>query len=291
MSTTVTIPVRATVADAYQLLKCVAQIEKGPPGRVLLDATDTERFGPMGVALLAMAAVRRRSQGQPPIEIEWPEVDIAREYLQEVGFVRVLEAPPTEEVTPAFGTLEIAHLIGTHGPHFFPPEVSRLVRERVPGNPEDSAYLVQFCLTELLQNVLDHSGSSLGYIVHARWYAADQNVRLAVVDGGIGIPAALRKHQIAGTHKLNDQDVIKAAVTQQGLTSRKGERLGGLGLKLIREYVTKRAGSVTVVSHTGKVTFRSSGDRRVKVPFYRGTAVEVDFRPFSNIPDQSEGIF
>jgi hypothetical protein len=92
--------------------------------------------------------------------------------------------------------------------------------------------------------------------------------------------------------RSSDVDVVIAAVTQEGLTSGRGRR--GLGLKLIRDVVTDRDGSLTVLSHTAKVSFMSGGlikkARRSPVSF-RGTAIEIDFRPHKDVPLPVEQVF
>jgi len=287
----VEVPVRATVNETYQVLEAVAEIERAPPGPVTLDASRCERFGPVGIALLAMACAARLERGEAAVELIAPENDGARGYLEEVRFAQFLESRPrgyasTQEGTPAMRLLTMSGLA-----YSYPKEVAELITERVPGATEDASYPIQFCLNELLQNVFEHAFSKPGCITHARWYAAKKNVRLAVVDAGIGIPAALRRGKVEGMHKRSDADVIVAAVTQEGLTSRKGGRKGGLGLKLIRDFVLPRAGVLTVISHGAKVTFKGNSVRKVKSPYYRGTAVEIDFRPYQEMASSEGGIF
>lgn len=167
----------------------------------------------------------------------------------------------------------------TGSAYTYPKEVAELVASRVEGVTEDASYIVELFLKELLQNVFEHAESSVGCIAHARWYVRDGNVRLAVVDAGIGIPSALRRRRVQGMQRLVDADVIAAAVTQEKLSSRLGGRPGGLGLKHVREFVVQRQGSVTVISQGAKVTFGSKGIKKVKSLYFGGTAVEIDVRP------------
>jgi K+-sensing histidine kinase KdpD len=174
-------------------------------------------------------------------------------------------------------------------------QIADLLAERVPGTTETASHLIELCLKELLQNVFEHAPQSPGIrvpcFVHSRWYRREQNVRLAVVDGGIGIPAALRRRQVRGLQRAEDADVVVAAVTQEGLGSGRGRR--GLGLKLIRDIVTAREGTLTVISHTAKVKFTKRGTMKGrKLPvFVRGTAVEIDFRPGKQVSAAVDGVF
>jgi two-component sensor histidine kinase len=174
-------------------------------------------------------------------------------------------------------------------------QIADLLAERVPEMPEATSHLIGLCLKELLQNVFEHApempGGPVLCFVHSRWYLRERNVRLAVVDGGIGIPAALRRGKVRGLQRASDTDVVIAAVAEQGLSSGRGRR--GLGLKLIRDIVTARDGALTVISGTAKVKFKTRGrimrGRKLQQNF-RGTAIEIDFRPGKQVPLSSEPV-
>lgn len=276
----VVLPVRATVDDSYQLIKCCTQLESGKD--VILDASRCERFGPLGVALAAASLARRRQSGLPVVKFVAPRDPGARTFLREVGFERALRG--TAERADSRNTLELRQL------HALDPtyidEVSGLLAERVPGFPERVRFLIDLCLKELLQNVFEWARSPIGCFVQTRWHARDRNLRLALVDGGIGIPASLRSHKIQNLQRERDEEIIVAAVMRKGLSARRG-RPGGLGLKTIREIATDRLGKLTVVSQGAKVTFRSDGPRPARTLQWRGTAIEIDFRPDVVVKDNS----
>src|SRR6185503_6090513 len=144
------------------------------------------------------------------------------------------------------------------------------------------------CLNELLQNVFEWSDSPIGCTVLTRWYHKTRSVLITVVDLGIGIPAALRRRQIRELHRVSDAKVIEAAVTQPQLTSRLNQR-GGLGLKTIREVVCDTlGGSLTVASHTAKLSWRGRKARKRRIPGFRGTAIEIDFRPATPVENPND---
>lgn len=276
---TIIVPSRATVEESYDILGVCRQIEGRAAARVL-DATRTERLGPMGVALLALAITRRRARGLGDLSLRVPRTRGAAQFLREVGFNRFLTAERAND-NPAGGTLSMRHLFQLTPA--YTEEIGKLVAQRVPGTPEELGYLIEFCLNELLQNVFEHANSREGCFVVTRWYARSENVCIAVVDGGVGIPAALRRKSIAGLHKRSDQDVVIAAVTRKGITSREGAKQGGLGLKLLREAVTERGGKLFALSSTARVVFTPTAARARKSPVFRGTAIELDFRPLATV--------
>jgi hypothetical protein len=263
------VPARATIADSYQLIGRCSEMEQ-EQGPVILDASKTKMFGPFGIALLAASCALRRITDRETVLV-LPNDPEPRDFVEEVSFDGFIRGE-----SPRAGTLAVRQMRALDA--VFTDNVADILVRGVPGINEDNVYPIQLCLNELLQNVFEWSGSPIGCTVLTRWYRQTRSVRLAVVDRGVGIPAALRRHQIQDLHRLDDADVIEAAVTRPLLTSR-ANKVGGLGLKTIREVVCGRGGRLTIVSLGAKVVW--SGDRlsKYKSPPLRGTAIEIDIRP------------
>jgi hypothetical protein len=279
------VPVRVTVGDSYSTIRACSELEAAPDGAVL-DATATTRFEPVVAAMLAATAADRRAAGMST-HLAMPLDEGSARFVAEVQMDRVVEG----RVTDAHGTLEMRQLLALDPS--YTAGVSDLLSAGVPGMDEVSAYPVQLCLNELLQNVFEWAGSKMGCIVLTRWFHQTRSVRLAVVDRGVGIPARLRALRIQGLHRASDAQVIVAAVTRPKLTSRVG-RAGGLGLKTIHETVTQRGGRLTIISLGAKVAWH--GSRQVvskTTQFFRGTAIEIDFRPTAPVanPDEYVSVF
>jgi len=289
---TIVLPTRATADESTLLTKCCEVIAKDPD-LTEIDASEVEWWGPLGVAMLGCAIERRRNGGFSSPPLVEPREASAQKFFSEVGLADHMtevarSAPP--------GTLRLRHMKNFEP--LYVREIADFIASRVSGTSEEVSHLIQLCLTELLQNVFEHAYSGapasrpVGAFIQCRWFVEQQNVRIAVVDGGMGIPAALRVSSFRGNDRfgnlhgrLKDTELIQAAVTQEGLTSRVGPREGGWGLKHLHRIVTSRArGRMVVVSHSGKVDFRmgSKGEKvsAKKIPtFFNGTAIEMDFRP------------
>ncbi len=235
----------------------------------------------MGVCLLAASIAERRVAGHST-QLVPPQDEEAAHFLKEIQFDRFAAGRPTS----ASSTITIRQLSALDPT--YTTEAARVICEGVPGMDEASAYPVQLCLNELLQNVFEWSGSSIGCVVLTRWFHRTRSVRLAVVDRGVGIPARLRGLRIAGLHREPDANVIDAAVTRPHLTSRVG-RAGGLGLKTIHEVVTGRGGRLTVMSHNARLAWVGSKSVSTsRIPGFRGTAIEIDFRPDRPVENPNE---
>ncbi len=273
---TLLFPARATVEESYEIVDLCRHIETDRQARVL-DASRCERFGPMGTALLAMALERRRIEGLTDLSFVQPTREECREFLAEIGFERFFLPKESRPKPTAGGTLQMRQLHGLDP--LYTESVAELLLHNVQGTSEEASFLVQLCLNELLQNVFEHAESQVGAFVHSRWYRHDGNVRVTVADAGIGIPAALRRRYVRDLQRESDDKVLIAAVTELGLTSRQAGRPGGRGLKHLHSLVTERGGRMSVISQQAWVVFTSKRPVKRRAPFFRGTAIEIDFRP------------
>lgn len=273
------VPIGVTLSDSYSTIQVCDKLESAPDG-VVLDATRTAKFEPIGAAIIAASVAERRASGLST-RFRLPVDEEARHLIREIQLDRLIEGRSTD----ANGSLTIRQLSALDPS--YTASVAELL-EAVPGMDEATAYPVQLCLNELLQNVFEWANSRIGCIVLTRWFQKARNVRIAVVDRGVGIPARLRSLRIAGLHRAKDAEVIIAAVTHPKLTSRVG-RAGGLGLKTIHETVTQRGGRLTVISLGGKVAWNAKVQTISRaVQFFRGTAIEIDFRPDRPVKSQHE---
>lgn len=265
----VELPSRATITESYQLIETCASLEQEPQA-VQLDCGPTTRFGPFGVALIAACIAVRQIEGRAT-ELKLPNDRRAKEFASEIGLARFASGQRT-----GIGTLEVRQMRTLDA--IYTEAVTSMLLRGVPGMTEENSYVIQLCLNELLQNVFEWAESPIGCTVLARWYLRTRSVRLAVVDRGIGIPAALRRKQVQDLHKATDADVIEAAFTRPRLTSREN-RVGGLGLKTIHEKVNERGGRLTVVSHSAKLTWTGGKLMRARSVPMKGTGIEIDIRP------------
>src|SRR5262249_40274695 len=90
---------------------------------------------------------------------------------------------------------------------------------------------IRLSTQELLTNVFDHSNSAIGCLVCAQFTPKSKAIRLSVADLGIGILAAL-KSVSKYAHLRTCHDAITLAV-EEGVSSRKGDKPAGLGLRHI----------------------------------------------------------
>lgn len=139
-----------------------------------------------------------------------------------------------------------------------------------------------------MTNVRDHAHSPVGCFVLVRWYKEKENVRIAIADAGDTIPGALRTMPCYAVH--SDRELLRGAVMTEGVTSRR-QRRGGYGLKNIRGIATERNGGLIVVSGQAKLEVRGGRESLRDVTGFKGTAIEIDFRPAIDVEISGEDVF
>lgn len=271
----IALPSRVTVDEPRQLCAPVQAIRRAD--RLRLDARCCERFEPAGVTAVAAALVDRTLSRLPPASIVPPRDPEVHHYLEEVGFydffgpVDNIRARTCRSETQALKArcLTVRNLQ-------YVEDVATLLVQRVGGVAEDAAHSVQLCLTELLDNVIEHARSPVGAVMHARWYRYAGNVRISVADLGVGIPESLRR--VPDYSNQADVDLVRRVVEVGGMTSRLN-RSGGLGLKHLSELASIRQGRMLVLSGKARVRVGADGTSSHGIPGFPGTLVEIDIRP------------
>lgn len=144
----------------------------------------------------------------------------------------------------------------------------------ISGVPITGLAEFQTCMSELFNNINDHSAFDVGS-VYAQWYPQRKNLQIVVADFGQGIPTTVRRVE----PQLSDNEAIIRAF-DEGFSSQSTPRNRGQGLYYLRQNVLwNLGGELTVRSREGAVTFRKSGNSLTVVPynaqgFCPGTMIE-----------------
>jgi hypothetical protein len=132
-------------------------------------------------------------------------------------------------------------------------------------------------LWELFHNVFDHSQSPLGAFCSCEYLPVGNMLRFVVADYGKGIPANVRKY--LGREDIDSLIGLLVAF-ERGFTTRErsvgGKNLGGVGLKLLREFVVKYNCRMDVFSESAiaRILPNESAVKYEKIPFnFLGTMV------------------
>jgi anti-sigma regulatory factor (Ser/Thr protein kinase)/anti-anti-sigma regulatory factor len=141
-----------------------------------------------------------------------------------------------------------------------------------------SLYGFQVCVSEIFNNIKDHTHLDIGSIFVQQFPNLDR-VNISVADFGRGIPDAVRASKPA----LNDAQAIVQAV-EGGFTTKSTPRNRGAGLDyLLQTVVAGNGGNVTIFSLSGHVLFypRGTGIGAQAYPsrgFCPGTTIDISLR-------------
>ncbi len=143
---------------------------------------------------------------------------------------------------------------------------------------EDLRDYLRYLFTEMMNNVIDHSQSSVGGFAMAQYFPQKERIQFVVADRGVGF-----LHNVQLKEDIdNEGEAIKKAL-QKGFTATQAtmygsERNAGFGLYAMREILKLTGGKFVIVSND--TVFRSDGlhehIKKLSIP-YKGVLVAFDF--------------
>lgn len=194
----------------------------------------------------------------------------------------------TSAVRPTTQPLVVIHHEDSHGWIGFTllPWLSQC-----SGVPVSQMAELKTCLSELFNNIADHTDSGLGSIF-AQWYPSERNLEVCLADFGQGIPATVGR-VVDG---LSDSEAISCAF-EDGFSSQSLPTNRGAGLHfLLQNVVENMSGTLRCLSASGGLTVNKVGNLVRKVPYNvrgycPGTMIEMRFRTDLLYQPDEEGDF
>ncbi len=126
---------------------------------------------------------------------------------------------------------------------------------------------------EVFSNSVIHSRTKLGIFSCGQYFPRRHRLDFSVADLGIGIRKNVKK--IAGLDLVAEEAIVWA--TQGRNTTKRGNIPGGLGLKLLGEFINRNGGQLQIVSDAGywKLEQGHTSSARLGYPF-PGTVVNLE---------------
>lgn len=128
---------------------------------------------------------------------------------------------------------------------------------------------------EIFSNATFHSGTELGIFSCGQYHPKNHLLKFSVTDLGIGIRENIKKVR---RFDFTPERAIQWA-TQDGNTTRMGSVSGGLGLKLLRDFIDLNGGSIQIISDAG---YWERKERHTNVARLRrsfpGTVVSIEIK-------------
>lgn len=128
-------------------------------------------------------------------------------------------------------------------------------------------------ILEIFANSAGHSETKLGIFACGQFFPMQGRLDFCVADAGIGFRRKIRKE--LGLAMNSDKAILWAL--EEGNTTRKGAVPGGLGLKLLREFISLNGGRIQIVSDRGFWELDARGEtvKRMDLTF-PGTVVNLE---------------
>ncbi len=148
-----------------------------------------------------------------------------------------------------------------------------LGRAEIPRMSQGLARKFRESVFEIFSNAVIHSQTQYGIFCCGQYFPKRHRIVLCISDLGIGIKTNIRKTLDLD---LPDDKAIEWATTDRNTTKR-GTIPGGLGLKLLKEFIAMNKGSIQIVSEKGYWGFLEGHVRQAVFNHrFPGTVVTID---------------
>ena len=128
-------------------------------------------------------------------------------------------------------------------------------------------------LLEIFQNAAIHSQSEPGVFTCGQFYPQKHRLDFTIADAGVGIRENVRRY--TRDAKMNSCTAIQWALVEGHTT--KTEQPGGLGLKLLKEFICMNNGKLQIVSRYGYYEFSANGELINEMDHdFPGTCVNIE---------------
>lgn len=248
---------------------------------VRIDLTDCQFLGPM--AVVALCALRRAAIRQKRVvEILLPNLERLNAYCRYSGLLAEFGLGASPDASHPENVTRPVHRFSMNIPLAEIEAITVLAKQKMHLSEAGESDL-KLTLSEVTQNVLDHSVSAIGGIMSARAYSKKREVRFAVADLGVGFRGALTN---AGISVESDCDALRQVFIEKR-SSRSQLHNMGQGLQHLHHIVRLTGGRLVVYSRGAYLEYRKK-DKFISadVPF-PGTIVFVRLPIRDDDADQS----
>lgn len=265
-------PHQATVSYIDTLLKAVRQVLDVTEGHVTIDLSETSEVS--AILICFLCALRDLSLGKKNIiTLLLPRNKRAAAAIRST---QELFKSPDSPARIAERMCQVRKISGNNNAAL--EEILDLLKEAIPMT-EDARSSLLVVLTELLTNVIDHSGEKFCYVCAGSW-GKSKDIHVTILDLGVGIPQKIRT-RYPGYEK--DVDVMRVLM-EKGLTTRVMLE-GGRGYRLIQDILRENKGRLYVFSGRAKIAFKyDKGEYQYRKAHrtFTGTCVDIQFRPMGS---------
>ncbi len=230
--------------DARDMLALVRKLEPIHEDRTdrrwQLRCGSVNYLGPWAVSVIAAAFLRGRQLGQRPrivLPTEPPPLQAFCVFSGMQQMFRKGAAPNPEHPECETVPIEVFESASWDRSN----RIIALLRRHTDLD-EEREEQIRTCVQEIIQNIVDHAASPIGGVMCARYMAASKEVRVAIVDRGVGIAASLRER----FPEIRTSELALRLVIEGGYSSLSRPNNMGQGINLLFDLVASAGGRIAI---------------------------------------------
>jgi anti-sigma regulatory factor (Ser/Thr protein kinase) len=245
--------------------------------RVLFDFSRLKFADPTAITVLSNLIEFLRKKGAKIEYLNYQLPSDGNKYLDDCGFFKKYLG---EQVFPNSAlrqsTLPLQLITHAKSLEWMEHKLTPWIENKV-GRTGESFAEIKSCLSEVFNNIRDHSGENVGS-VFAQYYPKTKTVMLSISDFGKGIPTNVRK----AFPEFSDEKAISKAM-EQGFTTKSTPVNQGIGLYYLSKNVVQiNGGEIWINSLSGAVRCIASASGVKMLPYkekfsYPGTLLQLTF--------------
>lgn len=243
-------PKRVSIAFSDTIIRLYNRAKNTIDNEIIFDLSRSESLTPFGVIMLTSTIDECFRRGKKCSYLEPAKVSL-KTFLIDIGFHSLFHLN-TDDIVPdrmQTGTFQLRRVKGLDA--LIAETLTEIIGQQVNISPGLN-YSLRLSLTELMTNVVDHSGIQ-DYYVCAYTYPERGQLRLCIADRGMGILRSLYLSKKFKLNLRNSHDAIILASTE-GVSARPSR--GGLGLSHLKGFAKVNEGQMCIISGRGKVFWK-----------------------------------
>lgn len=177
------------------------------------------------------------------------------DYASRVNFFRLLDVPYEESFVRRKASGKFIELFRFENSSMYRLQDDLTMIIHQMGNVAlEVKQLMFYCLNEIMDNVLVHSGQDFGWVA-AQVFPARREIRLIICDNGIGVLTSLQSSGLKEFLSISEPQALEMSI-QRGITSGKGL---GFGLYATSQFITHNQGDMLLYSGNHCLELNRSG--------------------------------
>lgn len=259
------------VNSIKQLLKCMSPIaDFSNMEERTIDLKECQYLGPDAVALLGAVILDNREHSSKLRIVPPDHPSELLNFFRVSGLEALAHGKPFQETQPLKQTRPVLPLKIVRKASFHDADPIINMLHQFGQLKEEFEEYLRICVNEIIQNIQDHAQSKIGGLMTARFMENSKEVRVAIVDRGVGICTSL-----SGKWPDTNAQNVMPRVFEGSYSARSRKNNLGLGISNLAAIIKQLGGVLFVLSEGSSAeVLRDGGSRFSALPVvFQGTGV------------------